>query len=60
MTTENLALVAIGMFLNAGVFAAGILVGCSLQTTRKGGTHDDSSSYEKEIEKWHGIHGHDK
>ena len=44
MTTEQLVLVVCGAIVNAGTFAAGILVGCSL---RKGGTHDCDSNKEE-------------
>lgn len=53
MTTEDFALIAIGMILNAGVFACGILVGFSL--TRKD-VRNDSDSYEEKVKQWHGIH----
>jgi hypothetical protein len=41
MTTENLAMLAVGQIIAAGVFALGVLVGVSLH--RKEATNDDSN-----------------
>jgi hypothetical protein len=41
MTTENLAMLAVGQIIAAGVFALGVLVGSSLH--RKEATNDDSN-----------------
>ena len=50
MSAEDVALIAIGMILNAGVFAGGILVGISL--TRKDVRYDDSNKGTKEDTGW--------
>ncbi len=50
MTTENLAMLAVGQIIAAGVFALGVLVGCSLN--RKD-AKDDSNEGTKEDKGWH-------
>lgn len=50
MTTENLAMLAVGQIIAAGVFALGVLVGCSL---RKDAKDDNSNEGTKEVKGWH-------
>ena len=53
MSTENLAMLAIGQIIAAGMFALGVLVGCSLQKDVK----DDSDKGTKEEGEWHKPRG---
>ena len=50
MTTENLAMLAVGQIIAAGMFALGVLVGCSL---RKDAKDDNSNEGTKEAGWWH-------
>jgi hypothetical protein len=49
MSTENLAMLAVGQIIAAGMFALGVLVGCSLRKDAK----DDSNEGTKEAGEWH-------
>lgn len=53
MTTENLAMLATGQIIAAGMFALGVLVGSSLH--RKDSTDDNDSNEGKKASriKWH-------
>ena len=53
MSTENLAMLAVGQIIAAGVFALGVLVGSSLH--RKEATNDDSNEGTtiKDADWWH-------
>lgn len=52
MTTENLAMLATGQIIAAGMFALGVLVGSSLH--RKDSEHDNSNEGKKASHiKWH-------
>jgi len=53
MSTENLAMLAVGQIIAAGMFALGVLVGCSLQKDVK----DDSDKGKKEEGEWHKPRG---
>jgi predicted amino acid-binding ACT domain protein len=57
MTTENLAMLAVGQIIAAGMFALGVLVGCSLQ--RKDAKDDSNSDKAQEGHKdgglWHRV-----
>jgi predicted amino acid-binding ACT domain protein len=57
MTTENLAMLAVGQIIAAGMFALGVLVGCSLQ--RKDAKDDSNSDKAQEGRKdgslWHRV-----
>jgi hypothetical protein len=53
MTTENLAMLAVGQIIAAGMFALGVLVGCSLRKDAK----DDSNKGTKEAGEWHQPRG---
>lgn len=55
MTTENLAMLATGQIIAAGMFALGVLVGSSLN--RKDSTNDDSNEGKKGKDKWHHVVG---
>ena len=50
MTTENLAMLAVGQIIAAGMFSLGVLVGSSL---RKDSTNDNSNEGTKDKDKWH-------
>lgn len=50
MTTEELALVLIGAIVNAGTFAAGVLMGVSLH--RKDAEHECDSDKEAKVGVW--------
>ena len=55
MTAEELAMLAVGQIIAAGMFALGVLVGGSF-TTRKESKHDDSNEGTDEDEgstRWH-------
>lgn len=52
MTTENLAMLAVGQIIAAGMFALGVLVGSSL---RKDSTDDNSNEGKKDKDKWHHV-----
>jgi hypothetical protein len=49
MTTENLAMLAVGQIIAAGMFSLGVLVGSSL---RKDAKDDDSNEGTKKDESW--------
>ena len=49
MTTENLAMLAVGQIIAAGMFSLGVLVGSSL---RKDAKDDNSNEGTKEDQKW--------
>jgi hypothetical protein len=50
MSTENLAMLAVGQIIAAGMFSLGVLVGCSLRKESK----DDSSNEGTTKDKgWH-------
>jgi len=51
MTTENLAMLAVGQIIAAGVFALGVLVGCSLH--RKDAKDDSNEGTTKDAGWWH-------
>jgi hypothetical protein len=51
MTTENLAMLAVGQIIAAGVFALGVLVGCSLN--RKDAKDDSNEGTKKDESGWH-------
>lgn len=51
MTTENLAMLAVGQIIAAGMFALGVLVGTSLN--RKESKDDNSDQGTKDKDKWH-------
>ena len=51
MTTENLAMLAVGQIIAAGMFSLGVLVGVSLH--RKDAKDDDSNEGTKEAGWWH-------
>jgi hypothetical protein len=53
MSTENLAMLAVGQIIAAGMFALGVLVGCSLRKDAK----DDSDEGTKEDKGWHDVVG---
>jgi len=53
MTTENLAMLAVGQIIAAGMFALGVLVGSSLRKDAK----DDSNEGTKEESEWHKPRG---
>jgi len=53
MTTENLAMLAVGQIIAAGMFSLGVLVGCSLQKDVK----DDNDKGTKEESEWHKPRG---
>ena len=53
MSTENLAMLAVGQIIAAGMFALGVLVGCSLQKDVK----DDNDKGTKEAGEWHKPRG---
>jgi hypothetical protein len=53
MSTENLAMLAVGQIIAAGMFALGVLVGCSLRKDAK----DDSNEGTKEDKGWHNAVG---
>jgi hypothetical protein len=53
MSTENLAMLAVGQIIAAGMFALGVLVGCSLQKDVK----DDNDKGTKEAGEWHQPRG---
>ena len=55
MTTENLAMLAVGQIIAAGVFALGVLVGVSLH--RKDATNDDSNEGTEKEKWWHDACG---
>jgi len=50
MTTENLAMLAVGQIIAAGMFSLGVLVGSSL---RKDAKDDSSNEGTKEDKGWH-------
>ena len=50
MTTENLAMLAVGQIIAAGMFALGVLVGSSL---RKDAKDDNNNEGTKEDKGWH-------
>lgn len=52
MNGEQLAMLAIGQIIAAGMFAGGILVGVSL--ARKDATNDNSDK--DEAARWHRLH----
>jgi len=54
MSTEDLAMLAVGQIIAAGMFALGVLVGCSL---RKESKDDDSNEGTKEESEWHKPRG---
>jgi len=49
MTTEDFAMLVIGQIIAAGMFAGGMLVGCSLR--RKDASHDDCDKATEE-DRW--------
>jgi len=49
VTTENLAMLAVGQIIAAGMFSLGVLVGSSLRKDAK----DDSNEGTKEDKGWH-------
>jgi len=51
MSTEHLAMLAVGQIIAAGMFALGVLVGTSLH--RKDSNDDDSNEGTKDKDKWH-------
>jgi hypothetical protein len=51
MSTENLAMLATGQIIAAGMFALGVLVGSSLK--RKDSNDDDSNEGTKGKGRWH-------
>ena len=53
MSTENLAMLAVGQIIAAGMFALGVLVGSSLRKDAK----DDSNEGTKEDKGWHDTVG---
>jgi len=53
VTTENLAMLAVGQIIAAGMFSLGVLVGSSL--TRKDSTNDNSNEGTKDKDKWHHV-----
>ena len=53
MSTENLAMLAVGQIIAAGMFALGVLVGSSLRKDAK----DDSNEGTKEEGEWHKPRG---
>ena len=50
MTTENLAMLAVGQIIAAGMFSLGVLVGVSLH--RKDAKDDNSNEGTKEDQNW--------
>jgi hypothetical protein len=57
VSTENLAMLAVGQIIAAGMFSLGVLVGCSL--SRKDAKDDSNSDKTKESVKdggvWHRV-----
>jgi len=53
MTTENLAMLAVGQIIAAGMFSLGVLVGSSLRKESK----DDNDEGTKEESEWHKPRG---
>jgi hypothetical protein len=51
MTTENLAMLATGQIIAAGMFALGVLVGSSL--SRKDAKDDNGNEGTKDKDRWH-------
>ena len=54
MTTENLAMLAVGQIIAAGMFALGVLVGCSLRKDAKDDNSDEGTTKDKG---WHDTVG---
>ena len=54
MTTENLAMLAVGQIIAAGMFSLGVLVGSSL---RKDAKDDNSNEGTTKDKGWHGPVG---
>ncbi len=54
MTTENLAMLAVGQIIAAGMFALGVLVGCSLRKDAKDDYSDEGTTKDKG---WHDTVG---
>jgi hypothetical protein len=57
MTTEHLAMLAVGQIIAAGMFSLGVLVGTSL--SRKESNDDDSNQGKKDKDRWHQPVGDD-
>jgi len=53
MSTESLAMLAVGQIIAAGMFSLGVLVGSSLRKDAK----DDSNEGTKEDKVWHDVVG---
>jgi hypothetical protein len=51
MTTEHLAMLAVGQIIAAGMFSLGVLVGSSL--TRKESNDDNGNEGTKGKDRWH-------
>jgi hypothetical protein len=56
MTTENLAMLAVGQIIAAGMFSLGVLVGSSL--TRKESNDDNGNQGTKGKGRWHQPYGY--
>ena len=51
MTTENLAMLAVGQIIAAGMFSLGVLVGSSLRKDAKDDNNDEGTT--KDTKWWH-------